>query len=274
VRHHLAHALAGMIDNGLAPPVLAVAWDGTGYGGDGTIWGGEFLAIDGTSWRRAAHLLPFRLPGGEAASRDPRRAALGALHAAVGDGLFAMRDLPPLASFAPAEQHVLQTVLARGVNAPLTSSAGRLFDAVAAILGLCQRTSYEGEAAMLLEAAAERAATPLVPANVAEAAGGIVIDWRPTLRAIVAARDEAGVASGFHDVLADAILAVARRIGIARVLLTGGCFQNAVLTERTAERLHRGGFEPHWHHRVPPNDGGLAAGQAAFAARPLIQETP
>ncbi len=274
VPHHLAHALAGMIDNGLAAPVLAVTWDGTGDGGDGTIWGGEFLAITGASWRRVAHLRPFRLPGGEAAAREPRRSALGALHGALGDALFTLTDLPPVVSFAPAERRLLQAVLARGINAPLTSSAGRLFDAVASILDLCQRASFEGEAAMRLEAAAERAGTPLAPACVAGDAGGLVIDWRPTLRAIVAARDDAGVASGFHDALADAIVAVARHVGIARVLLTGGCFQNAVLTERTVERLHRAGFQARWHHRVPPNDGGLAVGQVAFAARPLVQEMP
>ena len=117
--------------------MLGVAWDGTGHGGDGTIWGGEFLAVDGlTRFRRVAHLRPFRLPGGEAAVREPRRAALGLLHAIVGADALAMTELPPVAAFTPRERDVLATMLERGVNAPFTSSAGRLFDAVAALLGL------------------------------------------------------------------------------------------------------------------------------------------
>ena len=158
VPHHLAHVLSGRIDNELVEPVLGVAWDGTGYGDDGSIWGGEFLVIDGLSYRRAAHLTPFRLPGGEAAVREPRRAALGALHAIFGAETFAMMDLHPVTAFSPAELRLLATMLDRGVNSPWTSSAGRLFDAVASILGLQQRSFFEGDAAMAVEFAADRAA--------------------------------------------------------------------------------------------------------------------
>jgi len=278
VPHHLAHVLSGMIDNGLDAPVLGVAWDGTGYGGDGTIWGGEFLAVDAGRFRRVASLWPFRLPGGEAAVREPRRAALGALYALFGEAALALAGLPPVAAFAPSERALLATMLSRGVNAPLTSSAGRLFDAVAAILGLCQMSSFEGEAAMAVEFAAERASNTvrLPPAILREKMRRLVVDWRLLMRVLVRER-MAGtapepLAAALHEGLTEAIVDVARRVGLRRVVLTGGCFQNALLTERTVGALRAAGFEPYWHKCIPPNDGGLAAGQVAFAARPLIEE--
>lgn len=278
VPHHLAHVLSGMLDNGLSGPVLGVAWDGTGYGSDGTIWGGEFLVVDGARYRRAAHLLPFRLPGGEKAVREPRRAAVGALYATFNEAALAMTDLPPVAAFSTAERHTLARMLAGGLNSPSTSSAGRLFDAVAAILGFHQKVGFEGEAAMAVEFAADRSkqAVALAPCTMRDEAGSLVIDWRPMLAAMVEAKRRGvaaeDVAAAFHDGLVDVIVAVAKRIDIKRVLLTGGCFQNARLTERSVARLQQAGFEPYWHHRVPPNDGGLAVGQAMFAARPSTEE--
>jgi hydrogenase maturation protein HypF len=279
VPHHLAHVLAGMIDNGLDGPVLGVAWDGTGYGGDGTIWGGEFLAVDDEHFRRVAHLRHFRLPGNEVAVREPRRAALGLLHAIRGESGFALTDLPPVAAFAASERAVIMKMLNRGANAPLTSSAGRLFDATAALLGLCQVASFEGEGAMAVEFAADRAERPawLPPAVVRETAGRLIVDWQPLMAGLIDARiaGEAPepLAAALHDGLAEAIVDVARYVGLSRVVLTGGCFQNARLTERTVARLRATGLMPYWHHHIPPNDGGLAAGQIAFAARPLIEET-
>jgi hydrogenase maturation protein HypF len=278
VRHHLAHTLAGVVDNGLEGPVLGVAWDGSGYGGDGSVWGGEFLAIDATSYRRVGHLLPFRLPGGEVAAREPRRAALGALYATFGESALAMTDLCPIAAFTPTERQVLASMLKRHVNSPLTSSAGRLFDAIAAILGLRQSASFEGEAAMALESAADRAANTavLAPPIVSDEAEKFVVDWRPMLESlIIASRLDTpteDLATAFHEVLAEAIVAVAMRVKIEQVLLTGGCFQNARLTARSVLQLREAGFSPYWHHRIPPNDGGIAVGQAAFAVRPLIEE--
>lgn len=276
VPHHLAHALSGMVDAGSDGPLLAVAWDGAGYGGDGTVWGGEFLAIAPPRWRRAAHLLPFRLPGGDAAAREPRRAALGALHALHGAAALEMTDLPPVATFTAAELRVLATMLARGVASPLASSAGRLFDAIAALLDLCQRASFEGEAAMALEAAAAGAEAAPLPAPEVNGDRPLVVDWRPTLAALLAGR-AAGLrpgplAAGFHVALAEAIVAVARRLDARRVLLTGGCFQNARLTEHTVIGLRAAGILPFRHRLVPPNDGGLAVGQIAFTAAPLIEE--
>ena len=171
-------------------------------------------------------------------------------------------------------------MLQRGVNAPFTSSAGRLFDAVAAILGLCQHNRFEGEAAMAVEFAASRAReTAALPAFVIrESDGPLVLDWLPPLLALIQERQRGAppdpLAAALHDAMGAAIVDVARRVGRRRVVLTGGCFQNARLTERTVDLLCAAGFAPYFHHRIPPNDGGLAAGQAVFAARPLIEEKP
>ena len=151
VQHHLAHVAACMAEHRLRAPVLGVSFDGTGYGPDGTVWGGEFLLVSETGWRRVGHLRPFRLPGGDAAVREPRRSALGVLFELFGPACFAMTDLAPVAAFTATERDVLATMLSRGVNAPITTSGGRLFDAVAALLGLRQRSSYEGQAAAELE---------------------------------------------------------------------------------------------------------------------------
>jgi len=286
VQHHHAHVAACLADNHIEGPVLGVAWDGSGYGPDGTIWGGEFLVADTRSFRRFAALHPFRLPGGDAAVREPRRAALGLLHALLGDALFERRDLTPVADFTPAELRLLVTMLARGVNAPLTSSAGRLFDGVAALVGLRQRASFEGQAAMELEFALDGEAGglypfDLIPAGEAGFTPGpwcpeLALDWRALLRAILAERAAgtaiATISARFHATLAAMIVAVAKRAGLPRVVLSGGCFQNRQLVERAVAGLEAAGFAAYTHQRVPPNDGGLALGQAVVAsalARPL-----
>lgn len=273
VQHHLAHVVACLAEHGLARPVLGVAWDGTGYGPDGTIWGGEFLQVTGKEWRRVGRLRPFRLPGGEAAVREPRRAALGLLHAAAGELCFGMTDLPTIAAFSPSELAVLRTVLARDVNAPPTSSMGRLFDAFASLCGLRQRSGYEGQAAMALEWAAHDAATSRryeFPVREADGHPHLMLDWQPALEVLLADRragmDNGAVSHALHCGLASAIVAVAERIGERRVVLTGGCFQNVRLTEATVAALDAAGFEPAWHRQVPPNDGGIALGQAVWAS--------
>ncbi len=278
VQHHLAHVLACMADNQAEGPVLGIAWDGTGYGTDGTIWGGEFLVVTQDGWRRAAHLRPFRLPGGDAAAREPRRAAMGLLHAAYGDEAWTMTDLPPLAAFAAAEREVLRTMLARGVNAPLCSSMGRLFDGFAALCGLRQRATYEGQAAAELEWAAESheaeghdagRAYDLPPLDNGDDTP-LQLDWTPALDAALADRragvSAGAISAGLHAGLTRSIVAVAQRVGLERVALTGGCFQNARLAEAAIAALRAAGFAPLWHRHVPPNDGGIALGQAVWAA--------
>ena len=198
-----------------------------------------------------------------------------ARHALHGAAALEMTGLPPVAAFTQAERRVLATMLTRGVAAPLASSAGRLFDAVAALLDLCQRASFEGEAASAVEAAAGAEAA-LLPTPTVSGDRPMLVDWRPTLAALLAARAAgvpvAALAAGFHVALAAAIVAVARATEARQVLLTGGCFQNARLTALAVAGLRAAGIAAFCHRQVPPNDGGLAVGQIAFAARPLIEE--
>ena len=292
VQHHYAHVRACMAENELQPPVLGVSWDGTGYGVDATVWGGEFLVVDesasgenrsGQGFERLAHLRHFRLPGGDAAVREPWRAAIGLLHELCGESVDKMEDLPPLLGLPEAKRRILVRMLERGVNAPETSSAGRLFDAVAAILGIRQESRYEGQAAIELEYAIGDASQgrsyeiPLGEPTEAAPLAPRVADWGPMVRSLIAdARAHvplAAMARGFHDALVELILVVARHAGLERVALTGGCFQNAYLTERAVERLRAEGFRPYWHQRIPPNDGGIALGQiAAVLAQGHLEE--
>lgn len=273
VQHHYAHMLACMAENRVSAPVLGVVWDGTGYGDDGTIWGGEFLLATKSSYQRVAHLRPFRLPGGETAVREPRRSALGLLHEKFGADALQWGWLPPVASLRPNEKSLMGQMMERGVNAPLTTSAGRLFDGVAALLGLCQRSSFEGEAAMALEFAAHgQGDEPYGFALQATESGSLLIDWGPLLEGLLTDISQGAptdhCAARFHSTLAAIAVAVARRVAAAAttgavidVALSGGCFQNRLLSELTIARLRAAGFRPHWHRQAPPNDGGIALGQ-------------
>jgi len=272
VQHHHAHVLACMGDNDLTGELLGVSWDGTGYGLDGTVWGGEFLQVTGTAFERVAHFRAFRLPGGETAVKEPRRAALGLLFEIFKDALFDMDELDPLGAFSPQALRVLHGMLSRGVNAPRTTSAGRIFDAVASIAGLRQETQFEGQAAMELEYALEGVQTEeTYPFHFREADAPQIIDWEPMVREILAQVrgriPAAHIAARFHNTLAEMIIAVARRARQERVVLSGGCFQNRYLTERAVKRLQAEGFRPYWHQRVPPNDGGIALGQILAGSR-------
>jgi hydrogenase maturation protein HypF len=268
VQHHWAHVASCMAENGLEGDLLGVSWDGTGYGTDATIWGGEFLVPEGGTFRRAAHLRTFRLPGGEAAIKEPRRSAAGILYELRGPDF--SRKGPPatVGAFSPGEMVVIRQMLERRVNAPLTSSAGRLFDAVASLLNVRQQCSFEGQAAMELEFLADRGTDDIAyPFTVHGSGrdGALVVDWGPMIEAILdemahaAARESAALR--FHNTLAAIIVRVAEQVGHQRIVLTGGCFQNRILTERTVSRLETAGFRPYWHQRVPPNDGGIALGQ-------------
>ncbi|HEX4666292.1 MAG TPA: carbamoyltransferase HypF [Chthoniobacterales bacterium] len=270
VQHHWAHIASCMAENEIEPPVLGVAWDGTGYGIDGTIWGGEFFLVEKDFCRRAAHLRTFRLPGGDAAVKEPRRSALGIIFEFLGDELWERNEL--LAEFRAAELKTLRGMLTSGVNSPITSSAGRLFDGVAALAGLLARSTFEGQAAMELEFAVDPATPESYPFILRETEP-LVIDWEPGLRTLLDDRSRptsAGrIAARFHHMLADAILAVARHFRKSKVALSGGCFQNRYLTERVIDRLRGDGFAPYWQQRVPPNDGGIALGQVWLADNPI-----
>jgi len=277
VQHHHAHIAACMADNDLRGDVLGISWDGTGYGPDGSVWGGEFLLTDGPSYERAASFRQFRLPGGDRAIREPRRQAIGLLHAHMGDEAFALGSLPPLRSFGAGEIANLRTMLKGGINSPLTSSAGRLFDAVASLAGLRQVSTYEGEAAMALEFAVAPgvdeayALTVTAPGRERETAEEPrwIVDWSAMLGALLEDIDAGTgtplVAARFHNGLVECAVEVARRVKRERVVLSGGCFQNRYLLERMVRRLGEEGFRAYWHQRVPPNDGGIALGQIAVA---------
>jgi hydrogenase maturation protein HypF len=293
VQHHIAHVLSCMAENEIAPPALGVSWDGTGYGTDGTIWGGEFFLVTDENVERIAHLRPFRLPGGDKAVKEPRRTALGLLHEISGDKVFEQEKLATIAAFSPAELGTLKTMLAKRLNSPVTMSMGRLFDAVASLINLRQLIRFEGQAAMELEFALDGVETdeayPLpitdcrLPIETAEMCpkdssrithhASRILDWLPMVEAILVDVQH-GVSVGiisakFHNALAEGIVAVAKRAGQDRVVLSGGCFQNRYLTERAVRRLQAEGFRPYWHQRVPPNDGGIALGQVVAALRQM-----
>jgi hydrogenase maturation protein HypF len=271
-----------MAEHGLdgSHPVIGVAFDGTGYGDDGAVWGGEVLLADYDGFRRFAHLGYVPLPGGDAAVRNPYRMALSHLRAA---GLPWSADLPCVAACAPGERRLLERQLERGVNCVPTSSMGRLFDAVSSLAGVCQRVDYEAQAAMELENAAVRGgAVPdgyrfaLLPAAGPPGEGtALVADPGPVLAAVVrdvlAGAGAPAVAARFHHAVAGLVHDLCReardRTGLGTVALTGGVFCNALLTEGCAGRLEGDGFTVLLHRRVPPNDGGLALGQLMVAAR-------
>ena len=272
VQHHHAHMAACMAENGLTEPVIGVTFDGTGYGTDGAVWGGEFLTGDYRRVRRAAHLRYVAMPGGEQAIREPWRMALAHLLDAGHTGS-RLR-----VSVSPDAERVVRLLLARKVNSPPTSSVGRLFDAVAALAGVRDRVSYEGQAAVELEslAASVPAAAGAYPFEVV--AGGeadpLVVDTRPVIRAVVAETEDdtpaPAIARRFHSTVVEVIADVCGRLragtGLDAVVLSGGVFLNALLTSETCARLARAGFRVYRHRLVPPNDGGLALGQAAVAA--------
>jgi hydrogenase maturation protein HypF len=272
VQHHIAHVLSCMAENEIGPPALGVSWDGTGYGLDGTIWGGEFFQIADSKVARIAHLRPFRLPGGDKAVREPRRAAIGLLCELFGDAAFDMTHLPPFQDITAVEMSALKGMLRRKLNSPQTSSMGRLFDAVASLINLRQQMRFEGQAAMALEFALDGIETDEhYNLSLVTRHSSLILDWSLMVEAILSDVQK-GVAGGsisakFHNALAEAVVTLAKKAGEQRVVLSGGCFQNRYLTERTVRRLQAEGFQPYWHQRVPPNDGGIALGQIVAALR-------
>lgn len=271
VQHHYAHVLSCMAENEIKSPVLGIAWDGTGYGDDGTIWGGEFLKIVDNGFERAAHLRKFMLPGGDLAVKEPRRSALGLLYEIFGDALFTMNELAPVRAFSTSELGVISRMLTKGLNSPKTSSAGRLFDAVSSVIGLRESTRFEGQAAMELEFIADDDADAIyafeIDKKVSEPS---IINWELMIRSIIADVSDgispSIIASKFHNTLVEMMVSVAHSAGQLNVALSGGCFQNKYLTERAINRLREDGFNVYWHQRVPTNDGGIALGQIVAAA--------
>jgi hydrogenase maturation protein HypF len=268
VQHHHAHIASCMADNGLDGPVIGVAFDGTGYGLDGAVWGGEFLMADYRGFRRAAHLRYVPMPGGDQAVREPWRMALAHLCDAGCDD-------SSLAALVPSGAAALvRRQLERRFNAPLTSSMGRLFDAVAALAGVCPRARFEGQAAIELEGLAAGAAPDGHYPFALEGDSPLVIDTRPLVGAVAddarRGRSAALIGRRFHSTVVEIVAQLCARLaaasGLRSVALGGGVFLNALLTREATERLAFDGFHVYRHRRVPPSDGGLCLGQLAIAA--------
>jgi hydrogenase maturation protein HypF len=268
VQHHHAHIAACMAENRLQGKVIGVAFDGTGYGTDGCIWGGEFLVCDYAGFERRSHLRYVPMAGGDTAIRQPWRIALAYLRDTFGAGT--LPEVPLLASVGERDLRIAGRMMERGINTVQTSSCGRLFDAAASIIGLRQETNYEGQAAIELEMAAADGIEESYPFDVT----GEEVDMRPMIEALVrdvtAGAARAVVAARFHNTVADMIVEVCRRIrredGMRRVCLSGGTFQNFTLLRRALSGMRRQGFEVFLHAETPPNDGGLSLGQAVIAA--------
>ena len=283
IQHHHAHIASCMAENRISGPVIGVALDGNGYGTDGRIWGGEFLIADYNDFRRAAHLAYVPLPGGDAAVRRPGRMALSYLlhssafaKATADKSLITHLSAVALAkvdhsSLLPKEEaYAVRMQIERGLNAPLTSSMGRLFDAVSALLGICAEVTYEGQAAIELEARADGPTDRTYGFDIIEDQ----IDVRPMIREIVEEimrkTPIETISSTFHSTIAEMVVRVCRSLkeetGLNRVALSGGVFQNVLLLGMTLERLRASGFEVFRHSTVPCNDGGISLGQAVIAA--------
>ncbi len=276
VQHHHAHIAACLAENGRTEKCLGLALDGTGYGTDGTVWGGEILVADLAGFERAGHLTQVPLPGGEAAVRDPRRMAAAYLYAALGEDFQEAAARLGL-TFPPLQWRIIHRQLATGLNSPLTSSTGRLFDAVAAALGVCRTRTYEGQPAVELEMIADAREDGFYPASISIDQGTLILDTLTIFRGVLqdcwSGVDEARIAARFHNslvrLLADACKRLRERTGLELVALSGGVFQNALMLVRLGQLLTEMGFEVLTHSLTPPNDGCISLGQIAVAGARL-----
>jgi hydrogenase maturation protein HypF len=277
VQHHHAHIAAVLAEHGRREPALGLAFDGTGYGADGRVWGAEIMAADLRGYRRLAHLRYAPLPGGDLAARQPWRSALG--YAALEAGGRTLFD-PIRPRIPDSERAIADAQIREGINAPLASSLGRLFDAAAAVLGVCDVSAYEGHAAMRLEQLAGRRVAAALPFPVIEGPDGWELDPVPLLSALAErgqrGGDVADLAARFHESVitgaADLAVRCARSAGLSVVALGGGCFQNARLLDGCVSRLRSRGFEVLTPRRLSPNDGAVSYGQAAAGAAQLAAE--
>lgn len=270
VQHHHAHIAACMAEHGLNEPVIGAAFDGTGFGEDGAIWGGEFLVAEYKSYQRAAHLEYFPLPGGDAAIKRPARTALALLWSL---GLEWEEALAPVKEFCEEDLVTLRVQLEKKINTPLTSSMGRLFDAAAALAGVRQRVNYEGQAAIEFEALADEAEVGAYAFGVESGQVGVRSVVEALVRDVRAGVPIPKVSARFHNGLAESVRETVKKInvetGIRLVVLSGGVWQNITLLRRTLSLLQNDGFIVYIHREVPTNDGGLSLGQAVIAANKL-----
>ncbi len=263
VQHHYAHILSCMAENQLVPPVIGVSWDGTGFGLDKSIWGGEIFLIEKSSFKRISHLKHFFLPSPQKAPEKPILSALGLLFEVFNEGAFSL-DLPLFKKLSLFELNLYKEMLTKKFNVEKTSSAGRLFDAVSAIIGIRFMNSFEGQAAMELEfRCSESKGSYFFPIESND--DTLIINWVPTIKSIVSdflnGRKVSEISTFFHNGLVEAISNTLSIFSEKKVVLSGGCFQNRYLLEKTIEVLLKQGKEPYWHQLVPPNDGGISVGQ-------------
>jgi hydrogenase maturation protein HypF len=276
VQHHHAHMASCMVENGLEGEVIGVILDGSGFGLDGNIWGGEFLLGGYGGFKRCGHFGYLRMLGGDAAVREPYRMAISAMYTLFGKELFD-HSLLALEEVSAHDRALFLKMLEGGINSPFTSSCGRIFDAVSALLGVRSRINYEGQAAIELESLAERGAPSTPYPYLVQGTGCRTLDFRPMFAAICAdlarGRGGADIARAFHQSVAAAVFELCCMIreesGQTRVVLSGGVFQNRLLTEEVVQLLTGGGFVVYCHRLVPPNDQGVALGQAMVAGEKL-----
>jgi hydrogenase maturation protein HypF len=265
IQHHFAHIASCMAENELTGTVLGFSWDGTGYGTDGTVWGGECILVDGKKISRVGTIRSFKLPGGESAVKEPRRCAAGILFELFGKECFEHSNEISNA-FLEHEQKMIVEMLLKNINSPVTTSMGRLFDAVAALLGIRMKSSFEGQSAMEVEFLAyESSTTASYSIEIIQKNGLFEWDWRSMIAELLGDIEtyvpKSEVARKFHNTLSKVIVEIAKKNNISRVLLSGGCFQNVILLEQSITLLRRNGFTPYWHQRIPTNDGGISLGQ-------------
>ncbi len=273
VQHHHAHIASCLTDNGLDRTVIGVAFDGTGYGTDGTIWGGEFLVADFANFERVAYLKPQAMPGGTMAIKEPWRMAVSYLFGIFGETLVDL-DVPFVRGLDRHRLDVLRVALEKGINSPLTSSMGRLFDAVSALIGVRDRIHYEGQAAVELEQVAEEDCSDSYHFEI-EKGTPLEINPEGVFRDIIedlrngasAGRISAKFHNGVSEMIAEVCGQIRDRTRLEEVALSGGVFQNRMLLERTVPLLEEQDFSVYTHHQVPPNDGGISLGQAVVAMR-------
>lgn len=273
VQHHHAHMASCMADNNLDQMVIGVIFDGTGYGIDGKIWGGEFLIGDYSSFERMGHLIYIPLPGGETAIANPYRMALSFLYSLFGRNCMDL-DIDFIFRLNEQDAAIIIRQIEREVNSPLTSSCGRLFDAVSSLIGLRDKITYEGQAAIELEMIAVEGVNHSYKWGINDEGCQTIVDTREIFQGIIKdlkdGVSQSVISAKFHNTVSNFIVDVCRRIrdieGLNRVILSGGVFQNRLLLVKTLDGLVKGGFEPFFHRRVPTNDGGLSLGQAVIAA--------
>jgi len=268
VQHHYAHVLSCMAENELDESVLGVSWDGTGYGSDGTIWGGEFIIPNGLKFKRAGYFKTFRLPGGEAAIHDVWKIGFSLLYDVYGKDVFDLQNIPLLKK---KEAKTIKQLLDKNINSPVTSSCGRLFDGISAVIGINQQANFEAQAAMDLEFAADDYKTnDYFAFTIDKINDAFAFNWHGIIKSIVAdlaAGEKPGLISAkFHNTLAEVIVQIADKLHFEKVLLTGGCFMNKLLLERAVQRLKEEGYKVYTQQRIPAGDGGISLGQMKYAS--------